>query len=111
VINGATGGGLGRRGHHRALDDPIQRRFRLFDGTGAYIYPEGHPAGIPLLDGIRVIVLHPPLGSYGWACGRTYEHMVPALTLDHIMTPEEAEAWRARIAPARQTDLFGINRT
>ena len=45
------GGGLSRRGHHRTLDDPIQRRFRLFDGAGAYIYPESHRAGIPLLDG------------------------------------------------------------
>ena len=93
----------------RPLHDPIQRRFRLFDGTGAYIYPEGQPADIPLLDGIRVIVLHPPRGTYRWVGGRTYEQMIPALTLDHIMTPEEAEAWRARIAPASETDLFGIN--
>ena len=39
----------------------------------------------------------------GCSRGRTYEHMVPALTLDHIMTPDEAGTWRARIAPARQT--------
>lgn len=85
----------------------IQRRFRLFDATGAYIYPEGRPADIPLTEGARVIVLHPPRGDYGWTCGRTYEHMVPALTLDHIMTPDQAGAWCARIAPARETDLFG----
>lgn len=84
-----------------------QRRFRLFDATGAYIYPEGRPADIALVEGARVIALHPPLGDYGWTCGRTYEHMVPALTLDHIMTPEQASAWRARITPARETDLLG----
>jgi hypothetical protein len=95
----------------RPIEDTIQRRFRLFDGTGAYIYPEGRPADIPLLDGIRVIVLHPPRGNYRWVGGRTYEHMAPALTLDHIMTPEEADAWGARIAPARETDLFGIHQT
>ena len=95
----------------RPIDDPIQRRFRLFDGTGAYIYPEGQPADIPPVGGVRVIVLHPPRGSYRWASGRTYEHMVPALTLDHIMSPEEADAWRPRIAPARETDHFGINQT
>lgn len=88
-------------------EDVIQRRFRLFDATGAYIYPEGRPADIPLIDGARVIVLHPPRGRYGWEGGRTYEHMVPALTLDHVMTPDQAAAWRARIAPARETDLFG----
>jgi hypothetical protein len=91
----------------RPSGDIIQRRFRLFDGTGAYIYPEGRPADIPLIEGARVIVLHPPRGNYGWTRGRTYEHMVPALTLDHVMTPDEAGAWRARIAPARETDLFG----
>jgi hypothetical protein len=94
----------------RPADDPIQRRFRLFDGTRARICPEGRPADIPPVDGVRVIVLYPPRGNYSWACGRTYEHMVPVLTLDHIMTPGEADAWRSRIAPARETDLFGANR-
>jgi hypothetical protein len=87
--------------------DIIQRRFRLFDATGAYIYPEGRPADIPLVEGARVIVLHPPCGNYGWAGGRTYEHLIPALTLEHVMTPDQAVPWRARIAPARETDLFG----
>ena len=87
--------------------DVIQRRFRLFDATGAYIYPEGRPADIPLIEGARVIALHPPRGNYGWTGGRTYEYMVPALTLDHVMTPGQAAPWRARIAPARETDLFG----
>jgi len=83
------------------------RRVRLFDAAGTYIYPEGRPAGIPLVEGARVIVLHPPRGNYSWTCGRTYKHMVPDFTLDHIMTPDEAQAWRARIAPARETDLLG----
>jgi hypothetical protein len=92
------------------LDDPIERRFRLFDGTGAYVYPEGCPADIPVVDGVRVIVLHPPRGRYRWAGGRTYQHMVPALALDAVMTPDEVRAWRARIQPARETDLFGTAR-
>lgn len=90
--------------------DVIQRRFRLFDATGAYIYPEGRPAGIPPVEGARVIVLRPPRDNYGWAGGRTCEHMVPALTLDHVMTPGQAAPWRARITPARETGLFGRTR-
>jgi hypothetical protein len=86
--------------------DTIQRRFRLYDATGAYIYPEGRPADIPVLDGARVIVLHPPLGNYRWTNGRTNEHMTPTLTLDQIMPPGEGQAWHARIAPARETDIF-----
>jgi hypothetical protein len=90
------------------FDDPIQRRFRLYDATGAYINPEGRPAEIAIVDGVRVIVLHPPLGNYRWTGGRTYEHMVPTLTLDQIMTADEADAWRARIAPAHETDIFAL---
>jgi hypothetical protein len=91
---------------HRPADDPIRRRFRLFDAAGGYIYPEGRPADIPPVDGVRVIVIHPSRGIYGWLAGRTYEHMTPTLTLDYIMTPDEAHTWRARISPARETDLF-----
>jgi hypothetical protein len=61
------------------------------------------PADIPPVDGVRVIVL-PTAGNYSWACGRTYEHMVPVLTLDHIMTPGEADAWRPTSA---QSPPFG----
>lgn len=46
------------------------RRFRLFDGHGDYVYPEGWPANIKPLDGVRVLVLHPPNGNYGWNNGR-----------------------------------------
>jgi hypothetical protein len=48
-----------------------------------------------------------PRGDYRWACGRTYEHMIPSLTLDHVMSADEVSAWRAHIAPARETDLCG----
>ena len=84
-----------------------QRRCRLFDGHGSYLYPEGHPADIRPLDGTRVLVLHPPLGRYGWHGGRTYEHMRPTLTLDRELGPAEAAGWLARVAPARETDLMG----
>jgi hypothetical protein len=89
-------------------DDPIMRRFRLFDGTGAYIYPEGIPADIALTGGVRVIVLHPPRGRFGWMGGRTYKPMVPELTLDEILSPAQTRTWHAQITPARETDLFGL---
>jgi hypothetical protein len=55
----------------------------------------------------RLIVTHPARGPFAWASGRTYEHMAPELTLDHIMSPEEAATWHSRAAPARETDIFG----
>lgn len=89
--------------------DPIVRRMRLFDGNGAYVYPEGRPVDIGLLNGTRVLVVHPPLGSFGWAYGRAYPHMVPALTLDAELSADEAATWLARVAPANETDLMGVN--
>jgi hypothetical protein len=87
----------------------IQRRFRLYDGAGTYIYPEGKPADIVQIDGARVIVLYPPRGNFRWLHGRTYLGMIPAMTLDAVMTAGEAAAWRGRITPARETDVFARN--
>jgi hypothetical protein len=92
------------------LTDPILRRFRLFDGLGYYVFPEGRPVDIAPLDGTRVVVLHAPLGRYGWNGGRTHVAMTPTLTLDRFMEPAEAAGWLARILPAREDDLMSINR-
>jgi hypothetical protein len=88
---------------------PIERRFRLFDATGAYVYPEGRPADIAAVAGARVLVIHPPNGIYQWGQGRVYEGMRPELTLDEIMTADEAATWLARAEPARETDFFAQN--
>lgn len=89
----------------------IQRRCRLFNGHGSYVYPEGRPADIQPLDRARVLVLHPPLGRFGWTSGRTYEHMRATLTRDRELDPPEAAGLLARVEPARETDLMGINRS
>jgi hypothetical protein len=94
----------------RPADDPIYRRFRLFDGHGAYVYPEGRPADIQPLDGTRVLVLHPPLAPFAWTGGRFYPRMPPALTLDRLLEPAEAGDWLDRIAPAVETDLMAHGR-
>jgi hypothetical protein len=87
-------------------DEAIQRRFRLYDATGAYVYPEGRPADIAAIDGVRLIALHPPMGAYRWTTGRVYQHMASTLTLDHLMNQDEAQAWRSRITPAHETDFL-----
>ncbi|MGY5048488.1 hypothetical protein ACWDE0_23165 [Streptomyces sp. 900105755] len=89
--------------------NPAIRRFRLFDGHGAYVSPEGVPADIEPLDGTRVLVLHPPNGDYGMGIGRVFQNMVPALSLDRILRPEETERWLTRIAPAVENDFMASN--
>jgi hypothetical protein len=94
----------------RPASDPIFRRFRLFDGHGAYVFPEGRPADIQPLDGTRVLVLHPPLAPLGWTGGRFYAHMNPSLTLGRVLDPAEVASWLGRVAPAVQDDLMAYGR-
>ncbi|MGW2566078.1 hypothetical protein [Streptomyces sp. NPDC001537] len=86
--------------------DPAIRRFRLFDGHGAYVYPEGIPADIEPLDGTRVLVLHPPNGTFRMGIGRVFEHMTPTLELDRVLEPAETQVWFDRVAPAVENDLM-----
>jgi hypothetical protein len=89
------------------MSSPIMRRFRLFDGYGDYVHPDGWPADIKPLDGARVLVLHPPNGNYGWNNGRAYVSMVPTLTVEQELEEAEAADWLSRVVPAKETDLMG----
>ena len=82
------------------------RAFRLFDGHGRYLYPEGRPADIGLLDGVRLLVVHPPNRTYRMGSGRVFAAMRPTLTLDRQLSPTEVENWLARITPAVEDDLM-----
>ncbi|MFF4503800.1 hypothetical protein [Streptomyces sp. NPDC001401] len=86
--------------------DAAIRRFRLFDGHGAYVYPEGVPADIEPLDGTRVLVLHPPNGTFGMGVGRVFEHMMPTLRLERVLESAETQAWFDQVAPAVENDLM-----
>ncbi|MEV5012165.1 hypothetical protein [Streptomyces sp. NPDC055692] len=87
-------------------DNPAIRCFRLFDGQGTYISPEGRPADIEPLDGTRVLVLHPPNGNYALGVGRVLEQMTPTLRFDRILEPAETQHWFARLVPAVENDLM-----
>ncbi|MFF4344484.1 hypothetical protein ACFY00_31740 [Kitasatospora sp. NPDC001540] len=80
----------------RPADDPVFRRFRLFDGHGGYVAPEGVPADVRPLDGVRVLVLEPPGEPFGWTSGRVFEGLAPTLRLERRLPREEAAAWLGR---------------
>ncbi len=77
---------------------PIEGQFNLVDAWGKWIWNEGVPADIPLLDGQRVVVLDPPPYPRSWNIGRVYLMMRPEVRLDRILSPEEAAAWLSRVA-------------
>lgn len=94
---------------HLGPDNAAIRRFRLFDGHGAYVYPEGVPADIEPLDGTRVLVVHPANGNFGMGVGRVgrvFRGMLPDLVLDRVLEPHEVDSWLSRIAPAVEKDLM-----
>jgi hypothetical protein len=91
-----------------SIADAVTRRFRLHDATGAYQAPERRPAAIPILDGARVLTLHPAQVTKQWLQGRIYQQMRPTLTLDHVMPADEAASWLARVHPARDPDMFHV---
>ncbi|MEV5795968.1 hypothetical protein [Streptomyces sp. NPDC052192] len=82
------------------------RAFRLFDGHGAYVYPEGAPSDIQPLNGTRVLVLHPPNGTLAMGNGRVFQGLPPSLTLDRVLPREEAVDWLTRVQPAVEDDFM-----
>ncbi|MGS2616914.1 hypothetical protein ACVCAH_20665 [Micromonospora sp. LZ34] len=91
-----------------ATDAPPERfggmvtgSFNLVDGHGEWIWNEGLPADIPLLDGVRVIVLDPPSYTRSWENIRRYPTLSASLTVDAELGAADAAAWLAKVGPAR----------
>ena len=85
-----------------APPDGLRGQFNLVDALGGWIWNEGRPADIPLLGDHRVVVLDPPPFVRTWNIGRTYPLMPPFVALDRILPADEAAAWLARVASARE---------
>lgn len=76
--------------------------FNLSGADGAWIWNEGCPADIPLVEGERVLVLDPPTYGRTWNAGRFYPRIPGDLTLEAVLTPADAKAYLERVAPPRQ---------
>jgi hypothetical protein len=74
-------------------------QFNLVDAYGKWIWNEGRPADIPLLEGVRVVVLDPSPYERHWNAGRAYPLMTPTVTVDRTLTTAEAAAWFTKVAP------------
>ncbi|GHJ45075.1 hypothetical protein Cs7R123_24170 [Catellatospora sp. TT07R-123] len=85
-----------------AFGGPVRGQFNLVDAHGNWIWNEGTPADVPLLDGVRVVVLDPPPYERTWDNARRFPLMPAWITLDEVMGPDQAAAWLSRVAPAKQ---------
>ncbi|WP_406863294.1 hypothetical protein ABZO31_23755 [Streptomyces sp. HUAS MG47] len=77
---------------------PTTGSFNLVGADGEWIWNEGNPADIPVVDGVRVVVLDPPPYERSWPAGRFFPGMTGELTYDRALTPEESAAFLARVA-------------
>lgn len=77
----------------------IEGQFNLVDAFGEWIWNEGAPADIPLLDGRRVIVIDPPPYQRCWNAGRVYPLMVPVVRVGRLLGEVEAARWMGQVAP------------
>ncbi|MEV4319147.1 hypothetical protein [Actinocrispum sp. NPDC049592] len=75
----------------------IKGQFNLVDAFGEWIWNEGRPADIPLLNDRRVVVLDPPPYERGWNTGRVYPLMRPTITLTRVLSTEDAAGWLERV--------------
>jgi hypothetical protein len=91
------------------VSNPAWQRFWLFDGHGRYVYPEGRPADIEPFDGVRVLVVEPSRGGYGWSDGRAFPQMRPTLTLTGPLDAREAHDLLDRVAPPHEEREAGTS--
>jgi hypothetical protein len=81
----------------------VTGQFNLVDVTGAWIWNEGRPDEIPLIDGVRVVVLDPPPYQRGWNAGRAYPLLRASVDVVPLPTTE-ARSWMSRVEPPRPLD-------
>ncbi|MFE7561196.1 hypothetical protein [Kitasatospora sp. NPDC057500] len=74
--------------------------FNLVAPDGGWIWNEGMPESIPVVDGVRTLVLDPQPFEQSWAAGRFVEQVPGDLRLERVLAPHEAAARLAAAAPA-----------
>ncbi|WP_145497730.1 hypothetical protein [Streptomyces sp. CFMR 7] len=74
--------------------------FELVAPDGGRLWNEGTPADIPVVDGVRLLVLDEPSYARSWPAGRFFPGMRGDLILERALEPEETERWFALVAPA-----------
>ncbi|ONI81195.1 hypothetical protein ALI144C_21900 [Actinosynnema sp. ALI-1.44] len=77
--------------------DGVSGQFNLVDHAGSWIWGEGRPADIPVLDGRRVVLLEPLPYPRTWNPGRLFGRMRPSVQLDRVLPSVEVADWLTRL--------------
>ncbi|MFG0333393.1 MAG: hypothetical protein ACF8TS_08540 [Maioricimonas sp. JB049] len=85
-----------------AVDENGQLPDPQGDNVSRYwIWNEGIPDDIPLLDSRRVILLGPPSYPRFWRAQRMFAHLRASLDVEHVMSKEEVADWLKVMAAAK----------
>jgi hypothetical protein len=88
--------------------EQVYRRMRLFDGQGKHVHPKDWPADMGLLDGTRVVVVH-PADECHWRKSKPLPVKVPSVVPDSELGHEEVADWLGRVTRARE-DNYSLYR-
>ncbi|MFI6562312.1 hypothetical protein [Streptomyces sp. NPDC050534] len=80
---------------------PTTGSFNLVTPGGEWVWNEGTPSDIPVVDGVRLLVLDPPPYQRGWPAGRFFPRMTGDLVLERVLDEPETRRWLERCAPAK----------
>ncbi|MEU8517839.1 hypothetical protein AB0C76_40685 [Kitasatospora sp. NPDC048722] len=75
--------------------------FNLVAPDGSWLWNEGTPADIPVLDGVRTLVLEPQPYERTWSAGRFIPDLPGDLRLERVLSPAEAAERLSRTVPAQ----------
>ncbi|MFE0516820.1 hypothetical protein, partial [Streptomyces sp. NPDC058964] len=64
--------------------------FNLVTPTGEWVWNEGTPTDIPVVDGVRLLVLDPPPYERSWPAGRFFPNITGDLVLERVLDTAEA---------------------
>ncbi|MEV6277394.1 hypothetical protein [Nocardia sp. NPDC051832] len=75
--------------------------FNLVAPDGDWIWNEGTPWDIPVVDGVRLLVLDPEPYQRNWPAGRYFPYLPGDLTFEQVLPEAEAAAWFSHVKPAK----------
>jgi hypothetical protein len=75
--------------------------FNLMTPGGEWVWNEGTPTDIPVVDGVRLLVLDPPAYERSWPAGRFFPGMTGDLVLERVLDETETRYWLGGCVPAK----------
>ncbi|MFF0416047.1 hypothetical protein ACFYUY_37150 [Kitasatospora sp. NPDC004745] len=78
--------------------------FNLVAPDGSWLWNEGTPSDVPVVDGVRTLVLDPLPYERSWSAGRFIQELPGDLRLERVLPPAEAARLLARTAPAQSAE-------